>query len=77
MTAVSPQTRHIIRAQEVISAKRGNRITIRHPLEQVVCVIELVSPGNNSSRSALRSFVRRADRRWRCAAGYASVSGRR
>src|SRR5205807_7426558 len=37
--------------------RRGNRIAIRQPLGRVVCVIELVSPGNKSSRSALRSFV--------------------
>jgi hypothetical protein len=57
ITAQPPQTRHIIRAQEEVSAQRGNRITIRHPLGQVVCVIEIVSPGNKGSRSALRSFV--------------------
>ncbi len=57
ITATPPKTLHVIRAQEAISAKRGNRITIRHPLGRVVCVIELVSPGNKSSQSALRSFV--------------------
>jgi hypothetical protein len=41
----------------VIALARGNRITIRHPLGRVVCVIEIVSPGNKSSRSALRAFV--------------------
>src|SRR5438105_6145416 len=43
----------IIRAQEELLAQRGNRITIRHPLGRVACVIEIVSPGNKSSRSAL------------------------
>jgi hypothetical protein len=57
VTAVLPKTRLMIRAQEEISANRGNRITIRHPLGRVVSVIEIVSPGNKSSRSALRSFV--------------------
>jgi hypothetical protein len=57
ITAIPPKTRHIIRAQREISAQRGNRITIRHPLGRVVCVIEIVSPGNKGSRSALRSFV--------------------
>lgn len=55
--ATPPKTRHVIRAQEEISAKRGNRITIRHSLGRVVCIIEIVSPGNKGSRSALRSFV--------------------
>jgi Protein of unknown function (DUF4058) len=57
VTAVQPHTRHVIHAQEQVSAKRSNRITIRHPLGRVVSVIEIVSPGNKSSRSALRSFV--------------------
>src|SRR5438132_9288712 len=30
VTATPPKTRHIIRAQEELFAKRGNRITIRH-----------------------------------------------
>lgn len=57
ITATPPKARHILRAEEEISAARGNRITIRHPLGRVVCVIEIVSPGNKGSRSALRSFV--------------------
>jgi len=60
ITATPPKTRHIIRAQEEISANRGNRISIRHPLGRVVCVIEIVSPGNKGSRAALRSFVEKA-----------------
>src|SRR5437867_3159363 len=42
ITATPPKTRHVIRAQEATSARRGNRITIRHPLGRVVCVIEIV-----------------------------------
>jgi hypothetical protein len=57
VTATQPKTRHVIRAAQEISAARGNRITIHHPLGHVVCVIEIVSPGNKGSRSALRSFV--------------------
>jgi hypothetical protein len=60
VTATQPKTRHVIRAQEEISANRGNRIAIRHPLGRVVCIIEIVSPGNKGSRSALRSFVEKA-----------------
>jgi Protein of unknown function (DUF4058) len=55
--ATPPKTRHIIRAQQDFSARRANRITIRHPLGRVVCIIEIVSPGNKGSRAALRSFV--------------------
>jgi hypothetical protein len=57
VTATPPKTRYIIQAKQEISAARGNRITIRHPLGRVVCVIELVSPGNKVSRSALRALV--------------------
>jgi hypothetical protein len=57
VTATPPKTLHMIRAQERIFARRGNRLAIRHPLGHVVCIIEIVSPGNKSSRSALRSFV--------------------
>ena len=57
VTAAAPKTRHVIRAQQAISAARGNRIAIRHSLGRVVCVIEIVSPGNKGSRSALRSFI--------------------
>jgi hypothetical protein len=44
-------------AKREVLAARGNRITIQHPLGRVVCVIEIVSPGNKSSRYALRAFV--------------------
>src|SRR5438270_14101014 len=42
VTATAPKTRHVIRAQQEISANRGNRIAICHPLGRVVCVIEIV-----------------------------------
>ncbi|MGL4423970.1 MAG: DUF4058 family protein [Gemmataceae bacterium] len=41
-------------------ARKANRISIRHPLGEVVAVIEIVSPGNKDSRIALRSFVNKA-----------------
>src|SRR5947209_16986232 len=52
--------RHALRADEEALVARGNRVAIRHPLGRVVCVIEIVSPGNKGSRSALRSFVEKA-----------------
>jgi hypothetical protein len=57
VTATPPKTRHVIQSERAISAARGNRVAIRHPLGRVVCVIEIVSPGNKATRSALRSFV--------------------
>ncbi|HEX5442527.1 MAG TPA: DUF4058 family protein [Pirellulales bacterium] len=57
VTAEPPQTRHVMHAKDELLAARGNRITIRHPLGEIVSIIEIVSPGNKASRSALRAFV--------------------
>ncbi|MGL4550343.1 MAG: DUF4058 family protein [Gemmataceae bacterium] len=37
--------------------KRANRIAIWHRLKRVVCIIEIVSPGNKASRHAVNAFV--------------------
>jgi hypothetical protein len=42
-------------------ASKANRIVIKHPLGEVVAVIEIVSPGNKNSWHALRSFVQKAE----------------
>lgn len=39
--------------------RRANRIRIQHRHGQVVAVVEIVSPGNKDSASALRAFVRK------------------
>jgi hypothetical protein len=39
---------------------KANRLAIHHSLGDVVAVIEIVSPGNKASRSALRSFAEKA-----------------
>jgi hypothetical protein len=57
LTAEPPKTKHVIRGKPDDLAARANRVTIRHRLGEVVCIIEVVSPGNKSSRTALRSFV--------------------
>ncbi len=57
VTESPPRTRHVLRAEEELLAGRANRVTIRHPLGRVVSIIEIVSPGNKATRSALRSFV--------------------
>jgi Protein of unknown function (DUF4058) len=38
-------------------SRKADRIAIRHRLGRVIAVIEIVSPGNKSSRDALRAFV--------------------
>ncbi len=57
LTADPPKTRHVFETKEQTLANRANRIVIRHRLGEVVCMIEIVSPGNKASRSALRSFI--------------------
>lgn len=57
VTAEPPPTSRVLYAKDEVLAGRGNRITIRHPLGEIVSVIEIVSPGNKASRSALRAFV--------------------
>jgi hypothetical protein len=42
-----------------IQAARGNRISIRHPLNRAISVLDIVSPGNKASRAALRAFVQK------------------
>jgi hypothetical protein len=54
-----PRTRHVLRTKELLAAQ-ANRIVIRHRLGDIVCVLEIVSPGNKGSRSALRSFVEKS-----------------
>ena len=56
LAATPPKTRLVRQAKTVLAA-RANRIVIRHRLGEVVCVLEVVSPGNKGSRAALRAFV--------------------
>jgi hypothetical protein len=56
LTSAPPKTRVVKQAKTILAA-RANRIVIRHRLGEVVCVIEIVSPGNKSGRAVLRQFV--------------------
>lgn len=58
-TATAPRTRLTVEVadQERAGVRRANRVAIRHRLGEVVCVIEVVSPGNKSSRARLRKFL--------------------
>ena len=55
-----PQARYITSAESEQYADRANQIAIRHQLGRVVAVIEIVSPGNKSSRYAMRTFTEKA-----------------
>ena len=60
VVTVAPQTRFVHRAEGDSYVRRANRVAIRHPMGQVVAVIEIVSPGNKDSRNALRAVVDKA-----------------
>jgi len=55
--ATIPRTRLTVETQADTLLKRANRVAIRHRLGEVVCIIEIVSPGNKASRLALRKLV--------------------
>lgn len=53
-----PRTRFTVKAEAEIYAQKRSRLVIRHRSgDDVVAVIEIMSPGNKSSRHALQSFV--------------------
>lgn len=59
--ATPPRTRVVKTVSpEGAYARKANRIAVRHSLGAVVAVIEIVSPGNKSSRAAARAFVEKA-----------------
>jgi len=60
--AEPPRTRVVktLEGDAAAYARKANRITVRHQLGSVVAVIEIVSPGNKSSRTAVRAFVDKA-----------------
>ena len=58
-TATLPQTRMTVQTQADTLLRRANRVAIRHRMGEVVCIIEIVSPGNKSSRAAVQSFLKK------------------
>lgn len=55
-TATAPRARLTMEAVDRLRRK-ANRIAIRHRLGEVVCIIEIVSPGNKATRHAINQFV--------------------
>jgi hypothetical protein len=61
LATAPPKVRFTAEAEPDRYARRRSRISIRHKSgDQVVAVIEIVSPGNKASRHALRTFVAKA-----------------
>src|SRR5687768_9234085 len=59
LTAPPPPDWKRIASADKILARRANRITIRHSLGRIVCIMEIVSPGNKNTRPALTRFVQK------------------
>jgi hypothetical protein len=55
-----PRARFVDEIEEDNYARRANRIRIQHRHGQVVAIIEIVSPGNKNTRTALKTFVHKA-----------------
>ena len=60
--AVTPPRVHFrLRAEPDIYAAKANRIVIRHiSHHDIIAIVEIVSPGNKSSRHGIRAFVDKA-----------------
>jgi hypothetical protein len=56
-TLPRPTARIVRQTTKEIHAVRANRIVVKHHLGRIIAVIEILSPGNKDSRSALRDFV--------------------
>jgi hypothetical protein len=59
-TLEAPRTRMIVQPREARFHERANQVVIRHHLGDVVCAIEVVSPGNKAGKIAIREFVLKA-----------------
>ena len=59
-TTEPPKPRFVSRTTKEFYAARANRIVVKHRLGRTIAVIEIVSPGNKASRTALRDST--ADR---------------
>jgi hypothetical protein len=55
-----PRTRLIRRTEAEIYAGKANRITVRHKHGDIVAVVEIVSPGNKSSKAEFRALVEKS-----------------
>jgi hypothetical protein len=61
LTDAPPRARFTATAGPERYARKRSRIAVRHVSgDQVVAIVEIVSPGNKASRHALRSFVEKA-----------------
>jgi hypothetical protein len=60
MADMPPRAAFVMSVETDPYAQRANRIVVRHPLGDVVAVVEIVPPHNKSSQQKLRTFVEKA-----------------
>jgi hypothetical protein len=60
VTAVPPRARVVKRAEEQVYVRKADRVAVRHRHGHIVAVVEIVSPGNKASKSAIRAFVEKS-----------------
>jgi hypothetical protein len=60
LATAPPRTRFVSRAEIDVYALKADRLVIRHRLGDLIAVVEIVSPGNKSSKAAIRAFVDKA-----------------
>jgi len=56
-SANEPTATIVRRSDKEIYSNVANRVVVRHHLGRIVAVVEIISPGNKDSRSALRDLV--------------------
>jgi hypothetical protein len=60
LTKTPPRMRISAKSTKAILAAKGNRIAIHHGLGEIVCVIEVVSPGNKHSKLSFTEFLQKS-----------------
>ena len=60
LTKTPPKIRISAESTKAILAAKGNRIAIHHGLGEIVCVIEVVSPGNKHSKLSFTEFMQKS-----------------
>jgi hypothetical protein len=62
LAAVPPQVQYRAKTEIDLYAAKARAVVIRHTSDhQIIAVLEIVSPGNKSSRQRLRAFVEKAE----------------
>ena len=62
MTMAPPKTRFVQKSHKDFYAYKANRIVVKHKLGRTIAVIEIVSPGNKSSKKAFAKFIEKSHR---------------